>query len=126
MGATAGKAKAPQVSLINKDKLPAEPVQDDITDQIEEFVENLAAKFNITNPDVKARMVISTLQMYQEGVPPKKIFDQLKQEYPELSPPEQQPAAAQPAAPVDDTQELNKIKKNAGITSPTKPGAATV
>ena len=130
MGATAGKAKAPQVSLINKDKLPAEPVQDDITDQIEEFVDNLAAKFNITNPDVKARMVISTLQMYQEGIPPKKIFDQLKQEYPELSTPEQQPAAAQSAAstaaPTDDTEELNKIKKNAGITSPTKPGAATV
>lgn len=104
-------------------------------DSIEKFAQELASAYHISDPAVIGVITSITMDAYLEGVDPKKIIGILKKQVPELSAPKKPKAEkTAPAAdtlpvenpPADDTDELDKIKKNAGIISPTKPGAATV
>ena len=102
--------------------------------KIEDFAQSLAAAHHITDPAVIGTITTITMDAYMQGIEPKKIINILKKEVPELSTPKKPtvakttPADATPAEPepVSDSDELNKLKKNAGIVSPVKPGMATV
>jgi len=133
MGASAGRAQAPAIDVgsIKPTSLEA----DRATVQIENFIDDLAAKYNIMDEDLKDRMVLSALTMYHDNVPAKKLVAELQKQFPELAnkPVAQTSTTAEPApapvAPATPTQGVDRqtrqpIQSTQAIqpTRPRRPG----
>lgn len=131
---SSGKISAPDVQLPLNVPGQKDDASQNFENQIEEFIKLLAAEYNITDPATIGAMTTITMDAYMQGIEPKQIINLLRKEFPQLNAPKKpktQAAAETPAEPdpAVDTNELDKIKKNAGITTPTKPtkpGVATV
>jgi len=100
MGAAAGKPQAPSAN-VDTMKMKS-PEADQTTTQVETFIDDLAAKYNIMDEDLKDRMVVSTLALLHDKVPPNKIIAALQAEFPELAD-APKPAKTAPVAPVAPT-----------------------
>jgi hypothetical protein len=83
MGARAGSAKAPVIDAGSIK--PTSQEADQATTQVENFIDDLAAKYNIMDENLKEQMVLSALAMYHENMPAKQIVAELQKQFPELA-----------------------------------------
>jgi len=111
MGARAGSAKAPSVDIGSIK--PKSPEADQATAQVENFIDDLAAKYDIMDEALKDRMVVSTLALLHDKIPSNKIIARLQAEYPELS---AKPMAA--PSPAVTTEPDAEIEPTPATTAP--------
>jgi len=113
---------------------PKSQEADQATTQVENFIDNLAAKYNITDENLKEQMVFSALAMYHDNMPAKKIVAELQRQFPELAnkPATQTSTAAEPAATVAPvaqapatTMPASRDKRPGALKFP-EPGPAPV
>jgi hypothetical protein len=126
--------KEPAVALPD---VPTDNATPQVTAEFEQSVLEFCVDFSRqqgTDPDTVPEMYQLVMNMFADGKNIKSVMTKLKKEYPKTkSAPaggapapttEKKPAPAAPAEPAPaDNNELNTLKKNAGITT---PGTATV
>lgn len=116
MGARAGTAKAPSIDI--DAVTPKSPEADQVTSQVENFIDDLAAKYNIMDEGLKEQMVLTTFELLRAKVPTNKIIAQLQAQYPELNnKPTTKPSTVATTEP--------STAPTPSIVTPQKPIAAT-
>ncbi len=124
------KVDAPDVQVPQSVLGQSDQASKAFEDSIEKFALDLANSYHISDPAVIGQITTITMDAYMQGIEPKKIIGILKKSIPELAAPKKEKTTTQAAEPdTAEDDELDNIKKNAGITkpvAPTKPGVATV
>jgi hypothetical protein len=132
MSDRAGRAKAPEIDT-GPIKLRS-PEADQATTQIENFIDDLAAKYNIMDENLKEQMVLSALSMYHDNMPAKKIVAELQKQFPQLAakPTAQTSTSAEPDATVAPVTQAptaqapdTRVKRPGALKFP-EPGPAPV